>query len=88
MKKTIAEMMATVRTLNDIRGAFGHLWNEAENYGLFFDEKNMNNTVYEGWIISEYKDGSKKIVFEDYEGDTIEFLKTGTKYWEIDLKSE
>ena len=89
MFTTITNIATTANTMDQLISIYADLWEEAENFGMFFDdEDNFNNvTVYNDWLIAENRE-TGEITFIDPTDDSINFRHTGAKYGDLILITE
>ena len=83
----VAGIMVRCNTEHELINAFGYIWNEAEDYGKFYDFEDTYFTHYDGWTICSSAHNALVTFVDDKSDASITFTKTGEKYSDIKFNS-
>ncbi len=81
---TLRTLTNAAASLADLIDSLSDIWNEAENFGLFFDDEEdlINMTSYNNWLIKEDR-RTHLVTFTDPAEDSITLLHDGPKYTDL-----
>ena len=81
---TLRTLINATDSLADLINDLSDIWNDAEDFGLFFDDEEnlINMTSYNNWLIKEDR-RTHLVTFTDPDEDSITLLHAGPKYTDL-----
>lgn len=81
---TLRTLINATDSLADLINDLSDIWNDAEDFGLFFDDEEnlINMTSYNNWLIKEDR-RTHLVTFTDPDEDSITLLHDGPKYTDL-----